>query len=319
MWWTIPIIIFLTGIRFTSPVLDEVYYGLFIVCAIICAVRYLITLRYYKTAFLAFVAVITSGFCILQPLNIIPRITNWISWVDPILEIQPSEPIIFLIKFNILLFVIILGIISFYRSDKDVPEIILIFLTVVLFLATLRFVRMEYLFAAPLMILSAYYIDKYFTRDISHSIIAIFLIISILFGCVITAEMMRTEINNEAWDGALKFISKEPNGLVLSQVDYGYWIKNANQTEFTNPALANVTHGGTIFTSSNITAAKELIMSHGISYIIVTERDMIYYEAQQFYTKSTTDYDVSMLSKLIRGASGYDTIYSKDGIIIYKT
>jgi len=319
VWWTIPIIIFLTGIRFTSPVLDEVYYGLFIVCAIICVVRYLITLRYYKTAFLVFMAVIASGVCLVQPLNIIPRATNWISWVEPILEIQPSEPIIFLIKFNILLFVIILGVASFYHSDKDAPEIILIFLTVVLFLTTLLFVRMEYLFATPLMILSAYYIDKYFTRNISHAIIAIFLIISILFGCVITAEMMRTEIKNEAWDGALKFISKEPNGLVLSRGDYGYWIKNANQTEFDNSAWVNTVIGGKIFTSSNITAAKEMITKHGISYIIVTERDMRYYEAQQFYAKSTTEYNVSMLSKLIRGTSGYDAIYSKDGITIYKT
>ena len=319
VWWVIPIIISLICIRFTSPVLDEIYYGLFIVCAIICAVHYLITLRYYKMAVLTFVAVIASGFWLLQPLNIIPRATSWISWVEPITEIQPSDPIIFLIKFNTLLFVIILGVASFHHSDKDAPEIILIFLTVVLFIATLRFVRMEYIFAAPLMILSAYYIDKYFTRDISHSIIAIFLIISILFGCVITAEMMRTEINNEAWDGALKFISKEPNGLVLSHGDYGYWIKNANQTEFDNSAWGNALNGGKIFTSSNITAAKELITAHGISYIIVTERDMRYYEAQQFYAKSTTDYNESMLFKLIRGTSGYDAIYSKDGIIIYKT
>jgi hypothetical protein len=148
--------------------------------------------------------------------------------------------------------------------------------------------------------------------------VAIFVAVSLVFGCVVVSEMNAIKDSHAGIGEALKFISNEPRGLVLSWGDYGYWVRNANQTEFANVGWSNITHTAEIFTSNRSTS-KELIRKYGITHILITEQDMKFYPAMLRNSQSKGDYNTSMLSELIQNTSGYTPIYAKKGVMIYTT
>jgi hypothetical protein len=216
--------------------------------------------------------------------------------VEPISEISYSDPLLFIIRFNILIVPVFFGLGVFIFSAKKIEETILVIVTVLLFILTIRFTRGEYILYPILIILSAYYINKYFSIKTAKIILLIFLFISIILGSIVVSGMIDSSNNNVGWNGGIKYLQHQPNGVILSWWDYGHWIVAASgKPPFTDPFQGNVILASNIFTSNNIPNLD------GISYIIVTKNDEKFYDAMLWYSNSNVSYGNSFLKKLMVG------------------
>jgi hypothetical protein len=297
----------------------ELFAGLILLAIVIYSLSYLIQTKHYTLAIIAIAGLSIVSVAYIQAMNIISYIIQY--WTIPyrhVLEWDWPDPILFLIKFNVLPVILAIGFIYSLRRKIDSIELVLLSITAITFGMALRYPRMEYITLPFVVILCSVYLNRYFTHKIAHAMVAIFVAVSLVFGCVVVSEMNAIKDSHSGIGEALKFISNEPRGLVLSWGDYGYWVRNANQTEFANVGWSNITHTAEIFTSNRSTS-KELIRKYGITHILITEQDMKFYPAMLRNSQSKGDYNTSMLSELIQNTSGYTPIYAKKGVMIYTT
>jgi asparagine N-glycosylation enzyme membrane subunit Stt3 len=315
--WIAPLPLLFVVLIPLSPVMIELFAALVLLAIVIYFFSYLIRTKRYSIAIIAIAGLSIVSIAYIQAMNIIPYIIQY--WTSPyhhVLEYDPPDPILFAIKFNVLPLVLVIGFVYSFRRKIDSIELILLAITALTFGMALRYPRMEYIALPFVIILCSVYLNRHFTRKIAHILVVIFVAISLVFGCIVVSEMNAIKDSHDGIGEALEFISNEPRGLVLSWGDYGYWIRNANQTEFANVAWSNITHTAEIFTSNRSTA-KELIRGYGITYVLVTEQDIKFYPVMLQNSQSKGDYNSSMLKELIQNTSGYTSIYAKKGVVVY--
>ncbi len=302
--WSIPIFISGTILFFTS-VLWVFFYGVFVLCLMI--------LFLYKFWNIWCISIIIP---IVISVAFYVKDTYWfrlLYWVEPISEIANSDILLLIIRFNILIPILLCSIILYIKFlKKEFTITCLLLISFILAILTCRFTRMEYLLTPFILILSAYFIDKFFTNKISTIIILVFLIISSVVGGIIIMDLAKTANDNSEWNGALSYIRDQEEGLVLSWWDYGHWIVAVSgQPPFADPFQARVVEAAKIFTGKN-----DLELSK-YRYIIVTKNDYKFYDAMVWYSKSPVPYENSYLKKLICEETNDKLVFKNALIRIY--
>ena len=306
--WAIPIFISVVILFFTS-VLWIFFCGILIICIIILFLYY---------CFLNRIVILTSTLIITVGILYV-KDTQWFSllwWVEPISEVATSDLIILIFRFNILIPLFILGVILYAISKKEFSTTCLLLISFILMILTYRFTRMEYLLTPFVLILSAYFIDKFLTKQspkISYIIISTFLIFSIIIGSVVIYDFVETANNNTGWNDALLYLQEQEQGGVLSWWDYGHWIVAvSSQPPLTDPFQDHVMDAAKIFTGE----IKPELQNY--KYIIITKNDYKFYDAMLWYSKSEVAYENSYLKKIICGETNDELIFNNTLIRIYK-
>jgi asparagine N-glycosylation enzyme membrane subunit Stt3 len=313
-WWILPILISGIILFFTS-VLWVFFYGIIGACVTLVFLLY-VWKRNPIFGKLFLVSIMVIGVIFIWYFKYTYWLSLLLSWMDPITEVAFSDPTLLLIRFNILIPIFLLGILYIILTKKELPTLVLLLVSGVLVLLMLRFTRMECILTPIFLILSAYFIDKFFTKrapEISTMIILSFLIFSIFFGTIIISGFAKTADNNSEWNSALLYLQEQNRGVVLSWWDYGHWIVAVSgQPPFTDPFQDNVIDAAKIFTNDTAPETAKY------RYIIVTKNDYKFYDAMVWYSKSEVPYERSYLKKLIDGNVKNELVFKNTLIQIYR-
>jgi asparagine N-glycosylation enzyme membrane subunit Stt3 len=300
--WILPIIPSAAILYFTST-LYMMYLGLWSLCLAIC----IIYTNKYKIPIVTIAALV--AFLVLNNSH---WFYLWFNYIGPISEMAPMDIMTFVIRYNILIPVIILGIllVSEYKSERETFALLVVFSCVLL--CAFRFVRVGYILTPMFSILSAYYIDKFLSEKSMKCVMCGFFLISFVSGASLIYELQQTAHNNDDWNEALDYLKSQNQGLALSWWDYGHWIVAvANQPPYTNPFQDRVIAAAKIFTSDTKPNLS------GISYIVVTDGDQKFYDAMLWYSKSNVTYNNSYLNKLI-DERGDALVFKRGSVKIYQ-
>jgi asparagine N-glycosylation enzyme membrane subunit Stt3 len=308
--WGIVTIASMALLFFTSTIWT-LYWCLIFICALVFILGYVWSKN--RLAIGGVVGIVATGGYYFNSL-LSARWTSLWNWIEPISEISYSDPLLLITRFNILLVPIFVGLSMFVVSTKKIEEIALVVITILLFILTLRFTRMEYIFYPVVVILSAYYIDRYFSIRNVKIILSVFVVASVVLGGIVISGMVDDSNNNRDWDDGLEYLKQQPEGVVLSWWDYGHWIVAVGeQPPFADPFQGNVNVAAKIFTSARDNGG-EMVRASGIKYIVVTKDDYKFYGAMKWYCVDGVSYEDSYLKYLI--GSG-EPVFEKGKIRIF--
>lgn len=294
--WIFPALACGIVLYFTS-VLWVLYYSVTGICIGVFVLCYIWSRNKNIASYLIILLGISCVFCFWYFID-----SYWISrlgWYEPIAEMSFSNPLLFLIRFNILLLPLIVGISIFILSKKETMELSFILVVFTLFVLVLRFTRVEYAFVPLVIILSSYYLDKYFSLKMARILISVFLVFSFVIGGIVISNLAANAKDNTGWNGALTFLQHQDRGVVLSWWDYGHWIVAvSNQPPFTDPFQDNARIAASVFTGDPILGSAR-VKDHLIKYVVVTKNDERFYDSMVWYSGSSVSYDKSYLRELV--------------------